>query len=235
MKKLKLTKVMASTLIVASILALNPIGASAEWRQDSTGWWYAEGSSYCKGWKEIDGGWYYFNSEGYMDHDKIVDGYYLNNKGVWSNGGVELKSYAEILQSKQLMRKYNIQCDNPLTLFNNVIDIDQDGTFEMIITHGNSMGSLTISIFTYKDGNIQVEHIPFGHGWYVGYNSDRKEFIINAQTQGNIWGAGYKLENNKCIKVDSWDCHNNGLGESYKLNGTNISQDEFDEFIAKFN
>ena len=34
MKKLKLTKVIASTLVVASVLALNPIGASAEWKQN---------------------------------------------------------------------------------------------------------------------------------------------------------------------------------------------------------
>ena len=34
MKKLKLTKVIASSLIVASVLALNPIGASASWKSN---------------------------------------------------------------------------------------------------------------------------------------------------------------------------------------------------------
>ena len=38
MKKLKLTKVIAITLVAASVLALNPIGANAEWKQDAKGW-----------------------------------------------------------------------------------------------------------------------------------------------------------------------------------------------------
>ena len=83
MKKLKLTKVIASSLIVASVLALNPIGASAEWKQNYTGWWYTDGSSWATGWKLIDGNWYYFNSDGYMAHDTIIDGYKLGSDGAW--------------------------------------------------------------------------------------------------------------------------------------------------------
>ena len=83
MKKLKLTKVIASSLIVASVLALNPIGASAEWKQDTTGWWYTEGSSWATGWKLIDGNWYYFNSDGYMAHDTTIDGCKLGSDGAW--------------------------------------------------------------------------------------------------------------------------------------------------------
>lgn len=48
MKRLKLKKVIASLLVAASILTLNPIGASAEWRQSSgENWWYAEGNSWA--------------------------------------------------------------------------------------------------------------------------------------------------------------------------------------------
>ena len=83
MKKLKLTKVVASSLIAVSLLALNPIGASAEWRQNRTGWWYAEGSSYSTGWKLIDGKYYYFSSNGYMMHDTYVEGYELGPDGAW--------------------------------------------------------------------------------------------------------------------------------------------------------
>jgi len=85
MKKLKLTKVIASSLIAVSVLALNPIGASAEWKQNLAGWWYTEGNSYATGWRQIDGNWYYFNSRGYMEHDKTIDGYYLNNSGAWKD------------------------------------------------------------------------------------------------------------------------------------------------------
>lgn len=84
MKGVKLKKVIASSLILVSLLALNPIGASAEWKQDSNGWWNTEGSSWWSvGWKEIDGKWYYFGQDGYMAHDTIIDGYSIGSDGVW--------------------------------------------------------------------------------------------------------------------------------------------------------
>lgn len=83
MRKLKLTKVLASLLVAASLLTLNPIGASAEWRQDTNGWWYAEGSSWATGWREIGGKWYHFNTEGYMTKNKVIDGYVLGADGAW--------------------------------------------------------------------------------------------------------------------------------------------------------
>jgi len=83
MKKLKLIKVIASSLVVASVLVLNPIGASANWKQNSNGWWNTEGSSWSIGWKEIDEKWYYFGQDGYMVHDTTIDGYKLGSDGAW--------------------------------------------------------------------------------------------------------------------------------------------------------
>lgn len=84
MKKLKLTKIIASSLVVASILALSPIGASAEWKQDSIGWWYTySNNTYVKGWKYIDGKYYYFGQDGYMKSNTIVDSYKLGSDGTW--------------------------------------------------------------------------------------------------------------------------------------------------------
>ena len=80
MKRLKL---IASSLIFTSVLALNPIVANAEWKQSSTGWWNSKGSSWSVGWDQINGKWYYFNSDGYMEHDKIIDGYKLGADGAW--------------------------------------------------------------------------------------------------------------------------------------------------------
>lgn len=85
MKKLRLTKAIASTLVIASVLTLNPVGVSAEWRKDYNGWWYAEDNSWATGWKQIDGEWYYFDYEtGYMVYDAtVIGGYYLDSNGVW--------------------------------------------------------------------------------------------------------------------------------------------------------
>lgn len=66
MIKFKLSKVIASVLIAASVFALNPIGANATWKKDSTGWWYTEGNSWATGWRVIGGKSYFFMYNGYM-------------------------------------------------------------------------------------------------------------------------------------------------------------------------
>jgi hypothetical protein len=80
----KLPKIITSSLVVTLILALNPIGTNAEWKQNSNGWWNTEGNSWSVGWREIDGDWYYFDSNGYMKTGWMQDGgkwYYLYNSG----------------------------------------------------------------------------------------------------------------------------------------------------------
>ena len=89
MRKLKLTKLLAGTLLITSVLALNPIAASAEWRQDNKGWWYTEGNSWATGWRKIDGNLYYFNYSGYMisntSRTSFDNEYGLNSSGQFTN------------------------------------------------------------------------------------------------------------------------------------------------------
>lgn len=85
MIKKKLVKVIASTLMIASIFALNPIGVSASWNQTDTYWWYTENNAWVTGWKLIDGKWYYFNSDGHMVHDTVINGFKLGSDGAWIN------------------------------------------------------------------------------------------------------------------------------------------------------
>lgn len=66
---LKITKLLAGTLVIASLFTLNPIAANAEWKQDNKGWWYTEGSSWARGFRVIDGSLYYFKATGYMVND----------------------------------------------------------------------------------------------------------------------------------------------------------------------
>lgn len=89
MKKSKLTKVIACALVVASVLLLKPIGASAEWKQDKNGWWwYSEGSSWATGWRVINGHLYYFDQRGFMLDNRPNDfqsEYSINSSGQFEN------------------------------------------------------------------------------------------------------------------------------------------------------
>jgi transglutaminase/protease-like cytokinesis protein 3 len=111
MKKLKLVKVIVGSLLVTSILALSPIEANAEWKQNSKGWWYTEGNVWATGWKLIDKNWYYFYSDGYMAHDTTINGYYLNSGGAWTN--YMLNNYGSTLDSLGQEILSNISTENP--------------------------------------------------------------------------------------------------------------------------
>lgn len=78
-------KIIASTITIMALVAVNPISAHAEWRNSGSGWWYSQGGDYyATGWKQINGKWYYFGSDGYMKTGWLNDSgkwYYLNKNG----------------------------------------------------------------------------------------------------------------------------------------------------------
>ncbi len=119
MKKLKLIKAISSSLIVVSVLVLNPIGVSATWKQNNAGWWYTSGNSYYTGWKLIDKNWFYFYSNGYMAKDTIIDGYYLNGSGAWTNSTISKKESSLDSLGQEILN--NISIENPS------FDVSYDG------------------------------------------------------------------------------------------------------------
>lgn len=92
MKMLKLRKIVASSLIVASVLVLNPIGASAEWKTNITGWqningewYYFDNTGHIKtGWLDDNEKYYYLNQNGVMAFNTSINGYYLGADGAWT-------------------------------------------------------------------------------------------------------------------------------------------------------
>jgi hypothetical protein len=97
-----LKRIIASTIMIMALVAMNPIAAHAEWIPSEGGWWYSQGNSYSVGWSQINGQWYYFDSDGYMKtgwimnsgnlyylkpngsmvHDSYIGNYYFDNNGV---------------------------------------------------------------------------------------------------------------------------------------------------------
>lgn len=104
MKNIFIRKLMALTIATTTFLGFGSITAHAEWRQDNNGWWNTEGNSYSTGWKNINLKWYYFNPTGYMKTgwisdtskwyylkddgsmaiNETVNGYKVDNNGVWT-------------------------------------------------------------------------------------------------------------------------------------------------------
>lgn len=114
MLKKHLNKIMALGIIATSIMTFSSIGANAEWKSDSIGWWNTEGSSYSTGWKLIDGNWYYFYSDGYMAHDTTIEGYYLGSGGAWTNSIITKEQAVQtVLNDHKYIDKPN---DNDISL-----------------------------------------------------------------------------------------------------------------------
>ena len=80
----KFQKTIASVVTLMTLFAITPMEAHAEWKLNSTGWWYTEGNTWSTGWRYINENWYYFYSDGYMAHDTTIGGYYLNSSGAWT-------------------------------------------------------------------------------------------------------------------------------------------------------
>jgi hypothetical protein len=132
MKKLKLTKVIAGTLVVGLVLVLNPIGASAEWKQNNTGWWYTEGNSWSVGWKEIDGKYYYFGQDGYMVHDTTIDGCNIGSDGTWIQSNTQTEKNQTLNSfDVNVSIKYNIHLDDKVKDVNpNIIKATRQAMFD---------------------------------------------------------------------------------------------------------
>ncbi|WP_244835385.1 hypothetical protein [Clostridium sp. BJN0001] len=134
MIKRKLIKSVSLLGIILSIFLICPKGASAEWKQDTTGWWYREGDYYALNWRKIDGEWYFFDNKGYlvqdcwvpiddewycfdkdgkMAHDTVIDGNKLDSTGKW-------------VKDKEILTKddFNISSENSDSIdgYTNLID-----------------------------------------------------------------------------------------------------------------
>lgn len=96
---MKILKRTIATLVAAiCIFAVNTVGVNAEWKKDTRGWWYSEGSSWAVGWRNIDGKWYYFYDDGYMAECTTKDGCYVDEQGAWVDDSSFNTSAAKAIQ-----------------------------------------------------------------------------------------------------------------------------------------
>lgn len=109
-EKQNLKRIVMMEIIASSLIAVAPMKANAEWKQDNTGWWYTEGNSYATGWRSISDQWYYFNDNGYMKTGWVYD----YDSEVY---GSDYKKY--YMKQDETMRKEPITIDGVIYTFDN--------------------------------------------------------------------------------------------------------------------
>lgn len=251
MKMSRFKKIAVCFFIGGLVLAINTVIANAEWKKDSNGWWYTDGSSYTTGWKQIDNKWYYFypstDKKGYMAHDTIIENYYLDNNGAYSSGGIEIKAYANALKDTDWIKSNGIVFRDGKSYIEKVIvlDIDQDGILEMIIYNGTCSADYKVSVFNYSNGKIQkLKDIETFSGGYLGYSPLKKIFFVSGGNMDNYYTDGYMIDNNQCINsylsTDSikYSRDNDGnvisYTHNYTINNKKVSENEYNSVWSEF-
>lgn len=206
MKNKFLKGIIAVTITGLSMLLL-PIGANAEWKQNSTGRWYVEGNAYTTGWRLIDGNWYYFYPNGYMASNTKIDGYYLNSSGAWIpnasldskkekvlffiNRGYEKnnKKYIEgyfdkFVTNLDEARDYEKRTGQSVICHDETGDYIPDDGFDMAIS-----STTTLEV----DDNVNISEVDFdSKGNILNVNKDFNSIIIGKYKDRPIFEVTFK-------------------------------------------
>lgn len=156
------------------------------WIDGTKGWSYMINGVYLDGWQKIDGNWYYFYKDtNFMAHDTIIEGYYINSSGVWTQDipfGISMimkndMNYIESILKDTAWSFYTEENINFKDLCNgnwNVPDIIgnvywiQDEEIDIIgyFVSGNNVYSLGnqggMDIYKIKEGSV-VQRIPYNN------------------------------------------------------------------------
>lgn len=172
MIKFNIKKLIAIALMSVTCIGVFTIGASAAWKQNTSGWWYTEGNSWATGWRNIDGNWYYFSPKsGYMFSQTVVDGYYLNENGAWVN---DTKYNVTAVKAQELVKKY----------------LSDNGKFVPPLVRCSAEEGNSWVIRCYED---MVTHTAT-YGWYY---VDKKTGEIVDMNTGKIISSGQTTKNEK--------------------------------------
>jgi len=222
MIKFKLAKVIASSLMVVAVLALNPIGANAEWKHNSTGWWYKEGNSWATDWRLIDGQWYYFYSNGYMAKNTTIGGYYISSSGAWtsnvsaSNGESGLDSLGqEILNNISIENtSFNVTYEGNINNAGNVIEDEIDKLKYSNPYEAYNVSNYNMEMSSWSNSNTVNIKIKCVYKMTAEMAADldkRARTIVSSITSDNMSLA------DKELAIHDWIVNNTKYDQSYTI------------------
>lgn len=214
---IQLKKVIVSLFAAISILSLSPVAAHAEWKQDNKGWWYKEGnSSYASGWNIINGNWYYFYSNGYMAHNTMIDGYYLNDSGVWTGSVTELIDN-EILKNVSVQNpNFSLQCAGSDVNIDNIGNVIENEMKKLRITNSYEMFNLTkVKLHMSKYGSS-----PINVNFDCTYNmTAQMETSLDAKAREIVASIApdSMSQSEKELAIHDWIVNNTRYDQSYTI------------------
>lgn len=213
----KLSKLIVSSLLATSLLALSPIAANAEWKEDSTGWWYTEeNSSYATGWRLIDRNWYYFYSDGYMAHDTSIDGYYLNSSGAWTDSASAVMG-REILKNVSVQNPtFYMQCSNSDVNINNLGNVIKGQIEQLKLSNPYEMYNVSnyqLNMSTNGSGIINIKvTCNYKMTAEMAADLDAKVKSIIASIAPNTMS-----DSEKELAIHNWIVNNTQYDQSYSI------------------
>lgn len=162
----KLRNIMLTFVAVLSLFLINVTGASAEWKQDSTGW------------LNDDGSWYYLKADGRMVHDCTIDGCYINSLGIW----VQQNNNSAVNNTSNVTAELKVhfidvgQADSILI---------QQGNENMLINTGNNDDENTLKNYLAGPGVKELNYAIATHPHEDHIGS--MDYIMNSLKVGQIY------------------------------------------------
>ena len=151
MKHKFLKKLIVASVVTSTIIALNPVGASAAWVKNAYGnWSYTEGDNYATGWRQISGIWYFFDDIGQMKTGWISSSgewYYADLSGAMQTGVLQIEGKIYLFNSNGAMQKGSCIVNGKL------YSLNDNGVFI-----GNDV-PMPIKGFDYY-GNSAIPYVP---------------------------------------------------------------------------
>lgn len=193
----KLRNIMLTFVAVLSLFLMSASGVNAEWKQDSNGWWYSQGSFFDTGWSNIGGQWYYFGSDGYMKIDWVNDGgswYYFKTDVTMAYDctidGCYLDDSGKLTQQNNNSVTANTSINGELKV--HFIDFGQadsiliqQGNENMLIDAGNNDDEDTLKSYLNNLGVTEFKYVVGTHAHEDHIGS--LDYIMNSFKVGKIY------------------------------------------------
>ena len=143
-------------------------------------YYYDEHYDRVKGWQQIDGEWYYFDKDGILQTNQEIDGYWVNEKGMWVKYATEETKQASQVSNNTNQTKANNtkqvktivvqEAIDPIISYDEYTRIAQEEMLRLVNEHReeNGVQPLEWNDTLAKMATEKSEHMAKHH--YVGHD-----------------------------------------------------------------